>query len=249
MSPRYLLRFDDVCPTMNWKRWKEIEEVLCRLEISPILAVIPDNQDRTLMAAAAIDGFWSEVRKWQARGWTIGLHGYQHLYVTREAGIVGIAKKSEFAGLSEQEQEDKLQRAIGIFRNEGVTPEVWVAPSHSFDRATIAVLKRIGIRTISDGLAVSPHVDADGMLWIPQQLWKFRRRPFGVWTVCFHLNSWTTEDMDRFRDDVRQYGPAITDMPAVVNSCKQNGNRALDAIYAAAHSTALSIRRQMRPSS
>ncbi len=249
MSARYLLRFDDICPTMNWGIWKLIEQILCQSEISPILAVIPDNQDRALMAAAAIDDFWSEVRKWQARGWTIGLHGYQHLYVTREAGIVGIAKKSEFAGLSEQEQEDKLQRAIGIFRKEGVTPEVWVAPSHSFDRATVTALKRIGIRTISDGLTVSPHIDADGMLWIPQQLWKFRRRPFGVWTVCLHLNSWAPKDVDRFRDDVQQYSPAIIDVPTVVNSSKSNGSRALDAIYGAAHLAALSIRRQMRPSS
>jgi len=27
-----------------------------------------------------------------------------------------------------------------------------------------------------------------GFKWIPQQLWKFRKMPFGIWTGCFHPN-------------------------------------------------------------
>ena len=45
MSAKYLVRFDDICPTMNWSVWEAVEEVLVEADIKPILAVIPDNQD------------------------------------------------------------------------------------------------------------------------------------------------------------------------------------------------------------
>src|SRR6266496_2489037 len=128
MSAHYLIRFDDICPTMNWKLWSQIEAVLLDLEIRPILAVVPDNQDKKLMVAPPRGQFWEQVREWQTRGWTIGLHGYQHLYVNRESGILGFAQKSEFAGVPANQQEDKLRRAIEIFARESVMPEIWIAP-------------------------------------------------------------------------------------------------------------------------
>ena len=45
---KYLLRFDDICPTMNWKVWSEIEAALVQRDLKPILAVVPDNQDQVL---------------------------------------------------------------------------------------------------------------------------------------------------------------------------------------------------------
>src|SRR5260370_42375028 len=49
--------------------------------LKPILAVVPDNQDPMLKVDAPVADFWDRVRQWQARGWTIALHGYQHRYV------------------------------------------------------------------------------------------------------------------------------------------------------------------------
>src|ERR1700676_5179596 len=77
MSVKFLLRFDDICPTMDWKIWNEVETILVEEGIKPILAVIPDNQDETLHDAEPNRHFWDRVRSWQTRGWTIGLHGYQ----------------------------------------------------------------------------------------------------------------------------------------------------------------------------
>jgi hypothetical protein len=48
MSARYILRFDDICPTLNWDLWAGVEEVLLRTRIRPLLAVIPDNRDESL---------------------------------------------------------------------------------------------------------------------------------------------------------------------------------------------------------
>lgn len=216
MSARYLLRFDDICPTMNWGVWTEVEAVLLEEGVRPILAVVPDNRDEGLRVAPPRSDFWDQVRRWQGLGWAIGLHGYQHRYVTREAGIVGLNARSEFAGLPQEVQEDKLRRALAVFRREGVRADAWVAPGHSFDRTTLRVLAALGVRVVSDGFGLFPWVDEEGMVWIPQQLWRFRPVPFGVWTVCFHPNAWGPEDVARFREDLRRYRGAIADLPAVV---------------------------------
>src|SRR5437762_2289395 len=75
---RYLVRFDDICPGMNWPMWREIEKVLADADVRPMLAVVPANEDAHLDVGPREPRFWELVRGWQARGWTIGLHGYQH---------------------------------------------------------------------------------------------------------------------------------------------------------------------------
>src|SRR5579864_348716 len=140
MPGKLLLRFDDICPTMNWAVWQELEAILSDAGVKPLVAVIPDNRDPAFHLAAPRRDFWDNVRLWQARGWTIGVHGYQHLYVTRSSGLLGINAASEFAGLPFQEQERKIRLALGIFRSEGIEPKVWVAPGHSFDTTTIRAL-------------------------------------------------------------------------------------------------------------
>ena len=215
---RYLVRFDDICPGMNWRTWREIEKILVDADVRPLLAVVPANQDATLDVGPCEPRFWDFVRQWQARGWTIGLHGYQHRYVTREAGLIGINARSEFAGLPAVEQADKLHRAVAIFRDEKVRPEVWIAPGHSFDAATVVALREVGLAAISDGFFLDAHRDSRGTLWVPQQLWSFRYRPFGLWTVCYHHNTWSASDLKRFAADVALYRSRIITFAAVASA-------------------------------
>jgi predicted deacetylase len=246
MAARYLIRFDDICPTMNWAMWSKIEPVLVEQQIRPLLAVIPDNRDEKLYFAPPGSFFWERVRAWQARGWSIGLHGYQHRFVTEEPGIVRIQRRSEFAGVPRADQDEKLVRAIEIFQSHGVQPQVWIAPAHSFDWETVSALQELGITTISDGLALAPHTDSCGRLWVPQQLWKFRWRPFGVWTVCYHHNVWQGQQFARFLREVAAYRGAITDLAEV--SARYGGRKQtmLDDTYRVAHSAVLCWRRRKR---
>jgi predicted deacetylase len=244
MSARYLVRFDDICPTMNWSVWSQVEVLLCEHRITPILAVVPDNRDPKLVVADSDPRFWDRVREWQARGWTIGLHGYQHTYVTRDAGLLGLNARSEFSGLSAPEQEAKLRLAIEILRREGVAPEVWIAPAHSFDTNTLLALARLGVTCLSDGFSPFPYSDDRGMVWVPQQLWRFRPMPFGVWTVCFHPNSWTAGQLDVLRANLSRYRHAITDFRSVVDAYAQRRRTFADSSYAAVHSAALLLKRQ-----
>lgn len=229
MQPQYLLRFDDICPTMDWKTWESIEPTLLEFGIRPVMAVIPDNQDDKLHFGRREENFWARVRVWQSRGWTIGMHGYQHRYVTHNPGLVGLSERSEFAGVPLQEQYVMLRMAAAIFRQQGVEVQLWIAPGHTFDRNTVVALKQLGIRIISDGFSLFPYVDDDDMLWIPQQLGKFRAVPFGVWTVCVHLEDYLHTTPAILRKMIERYRPYFTSVPEIHNKYGTRRKQWLDA--------------------
>lgn len=215
---RYLVRFDDICPTMNWQVWEGIEAHLDRHGVKPILAVVPENVDPKLMVDEARSDFWARVRGWQAKGYTIAIHGYQHRYINKNPGIIGVTHQSEFAGLPRAEQEAKLRKGLAIFAAEGVRADAWVAPSHSFDHTTVQLLRELGVPVISDGLGTWPATEEGGLTWIPQQLWAFQKKPAGVWTVCFHHNNWTDRRLEAFGRDLATYGSRMTHVAAVARA-------------------------------
>jgi len=216
---RYLVRFDDICSSMNWGVWGAIESQLIRHSIRPILAVVPDNRDPKLIVDPPRADFWERVRCWQRAGYAIGLHGYQHRYVNNNAGLMRLNHQSEFAGVSRNEQEAKLRRGLAIFAEEGVRADAWVAPAHSFDRTTVALLADLGVSAISDGLWPWPFTDARGVTWVPQQLWDvFRPKPAGIWTVCCHLNNWTPRKIEDFGKSLEAYASKMTDMATVIHA-------------------------------
>ena len=242
MTARYLVRFDDICPTMNWRVWEQLEPVLQAHGVKPIMAVVPDNHDPHLMADAPQPDFWARVRRWQAQGWTIALHGHQHLYATREAGLVGINRYSEFAGLAEDRQREKLQLALAVFEREGVRADAWVAPAHSFDAVTLRLLLQAGIHVVSDGF-YTRAVRHLGAVWVPQQLWRFRPMRRGLWTVCFHHNSFDPAAVERFARDIAAYARRIVDMPTAIGLDAVAPRGPLDAAFASAWMAALRLKR------
>jgi predicted deacetylase len=199
VSGRYLIRIDDVCPTIDWPAWEAFEAALAENGVKPIVAVIPDNKDPEFMTGPADPGFWERVRRWQAAGWGIGVHGFEHRRLTEDGGLMGLNARSEFAGLSAAEQRGRLEKALAVFARERVRPDAWVAPWHSFDEQTRALLREMGVGVISDGFALNPYRDADGTVWVPQQLWNPRPMPFGVWTVCWHYSDWRPEALPATR--------------------------------------------------
>ena len=69
MSAKFLLRFDDMCPTINWDVWQKLEDIMVAENICPILSVIPDNQDPKLHEGPSNERFWERVRAWQEGAW------------------------------------------------------------------------------------------------------------------------------------------------------------------------------------
>jgi predicted deacetylase len=215
---RYLIRFDDICSTMNWLVWDAIESHLIRHQVRPILAVVPDNRDSNLIVAPPRSDFWQRVRRWQSKGYIIAMHGYQHQYVNNSGGLMRLTYQSEFASLPRKDQEAKLRSGLAIFSAHGVHVDAWVAPSHSFDKTTVALLAEMGVSVISDGLWRWPFTDANGVVWVPQQLWNFSPKPAGVWTVCCHHNKWTVREIEDFAQNLEMYASKITDMKSVIHS-------------------------------
>jgi predicted deacetylase len=206
---QFLVRFDDIHPKMNWENWYEIEKILLAENISPILAVIPDNQDRKLNVGNRDEQeFWNYIRECDRRGWTIAIHGYQHIYETDQNGIFGTNNKSEFAGLDSGFQQQKIQSSIEKFTTENIKSDVFVAPSHSFDTNTLKILRENGILYISDGF-YTRIVQRLGQKFIPQQLWRFRNIPFGTWTVCMHSDTMTFSDIKCFERDIKRFRTQI----------------------------------------
>lgn len=218
-EPRYLIRFDDLCPTMNWTLWEQIEHILVAQDIRPIVAVIPDNRDPKLIVDKFREDFWERVRLWQAREWTVALHGYQHVYVNRNPGMLGITPQSEFAGLSWQEQEAKLRAGLAVFEAQGVSVDAWIAPSHSFDRTTVRLLAAYRIPVINDGLTTRPFLDRLGITWVPCQLGShIVPKSGGIWTVCIHHNNWTKKSLDNFCQDIISNKERITSLHELLDS-------------------------------
>ncbi len=200
---------------MNWAMWRRVEQVLEANGVKPILAIVPDNRDPELEVDAPATDFWDQARRWRARGWTLAMHGHQHRYTEPTGGMLPISNKSEFAGLPWADQRAKLRAARQIFDQQGIVPEAWVAPSHSFDGNTVRGLREVGITVISDGLARYPFDEPEGITWVPHQMWRFSARRSGVWTVGYHFNRWPEREFRRFRSAMEQHREEFTTLPAV----------------------------------
>lgn len=238
----YLVRFDDICPTMDWETWNKIEKVLVTEGIKPIMAVVPDNKDEKLKFAEENKNFWSKVREWQNMGWSIAVHGYQHLYETSDSGLLGLNNYSEFSGLSYEQQTKKLKKAISIFNSHGVKPDLWVAPAHSFDETTLRALTDVGLNIISDGFYMRPVKYMD-KIWIPQQLWKFRGFRSGTWTVCFHVNGIKKFEVEEICSNFIKHSNSIVSLDDVIKNNSLNSLSISDHIFSLVWRGLIKLRR------
>jgi Uncharacterized protein conserved in bacteria (DUF2334) len=215
LRAEYLLRFDDLCPTMDRERWMRYAPMVERYGIRPILSVVPANRDPQLDVAPEDATFWEAMRSAQAAGATIGLHGYRHLCMATGRGYVPLHRRTEFAGVGRKLQREWIKAGSDILHREGLDPRIWVAPRHGLDRITLEALREVGISLVSDGLAERPF-RLGGLTWIPQQLWSPVAQPHGLWTICIHANTATdaqVEEMERF---LRRWSGQFTTVERVV---------------------------------
>jgi predicted deacetylase len=212
---QYLLRFDDLCPTMARGRWEEFLPLMEEFGIHPILAVVPDNRDRELQVAAPDPQFWDEMRRMEARGASIALHGYRHFCASSGQGMLRLHERTEFAGVPEERQREWIHAGLAILRGQGLTPKLWVAPRHGFDAATLRVLRGEGIIVLSDGFARVPFV-REGMTWIPQQLWAPVEKTKGLWTICLHANTVNGALVGELGQFLRQHAGQFTSVDRVL---------------------------------
>ncbi|MBR3416014.1 MAG: DUF2334 domain-containing protein [Clostridia bacterium] len=193
----FLIRLDDACEYMDVPKWDQMEALLDKYGVKPIVGVIPACEDSKMKGVYPPDsGFWNKVNRWKEKGWTIALHGYHHLYSSNEVGINPVNDRSEFAGLSLKKQRSMIKEGIAIFHSHGIYPEVFFAPAHTFDDNTLTALREESdIRVISDTVA-SDVYKKDDFWFVPVQSGKARALPVKTATFCYHPNSMKDKDFD-----------------------------------------------------
>jgi predicted deacetylase len=194
--PKFILRFDDVTPEMAWSRFDPFDELSLDQDLPLLVGVVPNCLDQTLVVEPARAAFWDTVRGWSDRGWSIAQHGYTHQYVTRDPGLLRLGGKSELAGLSYEEQFSKLQAGKQILMEQGVWQPVFMAPSHSFDEATLRALAALDFKYLTDGCGVYPYKFGD-LTAVPQLFASPLHFGFGVYSICLHVNTLSDAEVQR----------------------------------------------------
>ena len=215
-----MFRMDDITADMNWDKFNQVRKIFEKYNICPLLGVVPENQDTKLSVQGKKEDFWEIIHALQKQGWTVAQHGTYHKYVTKNGGLLGLKKSSEFAGLSYEEQFNKLQIGKSVLETHGIYSDVFMAPGHTFDRNTVKALYNLGFRTITDGLYHKPYY-FEKILFIPCRLQGYRNVQ-GIDTICLHSNLMSDAEIkelevfcENHQEDIIPFKPDILNKYAV----------------------------------
>tara|TARA_B100001029_G_C14994441_1_gene414089 strand:- start:91 stop:861 length:771 start_codon:yes stop_codon:yes gene_type:complete len=201
LSPKLLLRFDDISENMNWKFMDKCELLFDKYNIRPLIGVIPNNQDSQLKSWPSKENFWDKVRSWQKKGWEISMHGYNHIYRSNTHGkdYFGYGGKSEFYGESYDHQCKKIKLGLKKFSDEKIKIRSFFAPNHTYDLNTFKSLDEHKIKYVIDGYGLYPYKKFN-LVFIPQLFYNLKILPLGYQSTQIHLNTWSEKDLIQFEN-------------------------------------------------
>ena len=192
MDRMILIRFDDICPTMNYEQFNKAMSILDENNIKPLIGVIPDCKDPDLMIDRFHEDFWQWLHLLENKGYKIAMHGYEHQFPIDDNGK--LLCHSEFAGLSFQEQYDKIKRGKAILEDHGIFTDVFFAPAHTYDINTLKALAANGFKYMSDCKSSKPY-ELHGIKCLPCRASGCPKiRGNGLYTAVFHAHEWTRPD-------------------------------------------------------
>ena len=193
------IRLDDITPDMDWEKFRRLETLLDKYHIAPLLGIVPDNQDANLMRNPVMPGFKDYIQKWKSKGWVLAMHGWKHIYTTKKGGLFPLNNFSEFAGVSKDKQREMILDGIEKLQKQGVKTNIFMAPAHSFDKATLEVLKEAGFKYITDGFGTIPY-EWKGITFLPIAFQKNKdiEKESGYTTLVFHTNTMNVQDFLNF---------------------------------------------------
>lgn len=201
---KILLRFDDICPTMDWDQWNKAKYLLDKIGATALLGVIPDCQDPVLNITAPRSDFWSYLKELQTEGYVIAMHGYQHVFDIKSKSLVSNGMNSEFAGHPYEVQYNKIKKGKDILESHGIYTDVFFAPAHSYDINTLKALAANGFKYISDGKSYKPYV-LNGVTCIPCRsngIPSINKN--GYYTVVLHAHEWARDGENRVWNNLRK---------------------------------------------
>ncbi|SFC76568.1 DUF2334 domain-containing protein [Butyrivibrio sp. YAB3001] len=194
------IRMDDITPDMDFDKFERFKAILDKNGIRPLIGIVPDNKDSKLGIQTPREDFWEYVRNLQQNGWVIAMHGFNHVYKTDDPGVFPIGNKSEFAGLSYEKQDEMIREGKRLLKQRGIATDIFMAPSHSYDKNTLKALKKNGFYRITDGFGVRPY-ELDGMVFYPISISRSRSiasKKEGIVSFVYHINTMTDSDFKAF---------------------------------------------------
>ena len=204
------VRLDDITPDMDWERFYKFKALLDQYQVKPLIGVVPDNRDELLKGSEPPmdpEPFFEYIRQLQKEGWTVAMHGYQHIYGTSKGGIFPLNHFSEFAGEPLEEQRKKIAAGRQILENYGVHTDIFMAPGHSYDQNTLTALKENGFSEMTDGFGDRPYL-FHGMTFYPISFLLSRtfQKKNGYSTMVVHTGTVSDQDLDHYRTYFQKEG-------------------------------------------
>lgn len=213
------IRLDDISEDMNWEKFLRFKGLLDMYRIKPLIGVIPQNKDLKLINFREIGGekiiadvtkgdFWGFVKNLQDEGWIVAMHGVNHVYTTRSGGMFPLNHNSEFAGLKYEEQYALLNSGVMMMKEHGITTDMFMAPSHSYDKNTLKSLEKLGFSKITDGFGTEPYL-YNNIIFYPisynrKSVLKDKNNSRYT-TFVYHTNTMDEKDFERFEEQLKLF--------------------------------------------
>ncbi len=200
------VRMDDITPDMDWDNFSFFCRLFRETGIAPLLGIVPDNRDPKLRRGGVNADFGQVMRGLAEEGYVFAMHGYQHLYTTKKGGLFPLNRSSEFAGLPYEKQREMLLCGRKELERYGIRTDIFMAPSHSYDRNTLRALKETGFARMTDGFGKRPYLYR-GITFYPISFRKARslKGKNGVTTLVIHANTVTEADRERYARMFREH--------------------------------------------
>lgn len=229
---KILVRFDDICPTMDFVQFERALKVLEEYDIRPLLGVIPECKDKELMIESEHEDFWGVIKLLQGRGYALAMHGYTHVYDSTKRGLVNVGFKSEFAGHTYEEQYTRIKKGKECLEANGIKTDIFFAPSHSYDKNTLKALSANGFKYVSDGMSMKPLM-LYGVQCLPcRSAGCPVIRKKGYYTAVFHAHEWVRPEKESGYMELvelcRKYKDDIVDFEDYAN--RKSGNKCLQSL-------------------
>ena len=193
---KYIIRLDDVCPEMDWEKFKEVTHLLEAFGVTAVCGVIPCNQSTEFYGKRYEKRFIKEMNKLKEKGWEFAQHGHNHV-LGQGGGHMELNKRGEFPGLSFNEQCDKIAEGKRQMNEWGLDMQYFYAPAHAYDQNTYRALEDCYFEVVLDGIALKPW-KKNGLTFVPQVLWQGRKLPFsGITVICLHPHLMQDDDFGK----------------------------------------------------
>jgi peptidoglycan/xylan/chitin deacetylase (PgdA/CDA1 family) len=167
------LRFDDYHQDVDHKAWVEVLSEYDDRGLRGVVAVVPEYEGEQLSADVV-----PFLKRLEANGWEVAQHGYRHENVGRGRASQGLLgplgrelydERSEFAGLSYEEQERRIGAGKDVLEAHDLTPTTFIPPWHEYDRDTARALSEHGFTALNEGRWPIPRT-VEGVTLVPTHL-------------------------------------------------------------------------------